>query len=365
MSASDEPPIPIARVALSAQDTAAVQHVLESGWLVQGQVCARFEREVADYCELVHGVAVSSGTAALHVALKALDLRPGDEVIVPAFTWVSTAATVAHCGGVPVFCDIDLDTFNLNLDGLVNLVTDRTVGVIPVHLFGLMADMPAVASFAEGHGLWILEDAACALGSQCHGEAPGRRGAAACFSFHPRKSITTGEGGMVVTSNGAFADRCRRLRNHGIDADFTRIEEIGFNYRLTDLQAALGVGQMKRFPEALLERRRLAGRYNEALADLAWLTTPAEPPGFRHSYQSYVCLVEGDRNAVASELAEAGVMTRPGTHVLPPMHCFATTTRGSFLNAQHAADASLAIPLFAGMTEREQERVIEALHAFS
>lgn len=360
---SQQAPVPIARVSLLADDLAAVQRVLESGWLVQGKECVRFEQSVAEYCGVGHAVAVSSGTAALHVALSSLSLLPGDEVIVPAFTWIATAAMVSHCGGTPVFCDVDPTTFNLSVEQLDSLVTERTVGIIPVHLFGLMADLTAVIAVAQRHGLWVLEDAACALGSLYRGEAPGVNSRAACFSFHPRKSITTGEGGMVVTSGGDFAESCARSRNHGIGSDFTQVESIGFNYRLTDFQAALGVTQMARFAEMLDERRRLAARYAEALSDLSWVTLPSEPAGYRHSYQSYVCLVEGDRDEVAGQLSEAGIMTRPGTHALPPMACFSQIESGDFPGAARAAEASLAIPLFAGMTESEQSRVISALQA--
>jgi dTDP-4-amino-4,6-dideoxygalactose transaminase len=330
---------------------------------VQGKECERFENAVATYCGVALGVAVTSGTAALHVALKALGVKAGDEVIVPAFTWVATAAMVEHCGAVPVFCEVELETFNLATEGLENLVTDRTVGIVPVHLFGLMAEMGGVMEFAGRHSLWVLEDAACALGSLFGEDAPGARGEAACFSFHPRKSITTGEGGMVVTKDKDLAERCRALRNHGISDDFTKVAEVGFNYRLTDFQAALGAEQMARFGAILEARRRIAARYDEALADLGWLTTPTEPDGCRHSYQSYVCLVETGRDSVASQLGEAGIMTRPGTHALPPMGCFAGRATGTYPNALRAAKASLAIPLFAGMTEAEQGRVIEALHA--
>lgn len=360
-SDNDNEIVPIARVALEEEDLAAVRRVLESGWLVQGKECERFEDAVANYCGVGHGVAVTSGTAALHVALKALRLQPGDEVIVPAFTWVATAAVVKHCGGTPVFCDVDPATFNLTTADLDPLVTERTVGIIPVHLFGLMADMKGVMDFAGRHKLWVLEDAACALGSLCEGAAPGIEGNAACFSFHPRKSITTGEGGMVVTKDAELAARSCALRNHGITGDFTQVEEIGFNYRLTDFQAALGAEQMLRYDKTLDERRRLASNYDEALAALDWLATPVEPEGYRHSYQSYVCLVEGDRDGVASQLSSAGIMTRPGTHTLPPMTCFAENVTGEFPGAQRAADASLALPLFAGMTESEQGRVIKAL----
>lgn len=379
--------IPITQVAIGEEEKRRVLQVLDSGWLVQGKQVAEFEKRIAQYVSLSHGIATTSCTSSLHVAVQGLGLKPGDEVIVPAFTWISTANCVAFCGATPVFCDVSLDTFNLDVDQLESLVTPKTAGIIPVHLFGLGADMPAVHAFADKHKLWVLEDAACALGTTINGNPVGHNSDAACFSFHPRKSITTGEGGMVVTGDEALAGRCTALRNHGASiSDLARHQSargvllpdfnvIGQNYRMTDLQAAVGHGQLDHLDDWIARRRELASMYRQRLAGLDWVVTPPDDPG--HSYQSFACLyrpeepgygkledLEAKRDALLIELDKRGIMTRQGTHAPVRQRCYHDLFQvraEDFPGACLAQGLSFALPLFPSMTEPQLERVVAAL----
>lgn len=382
--------VPICRVATGDAEKEAVCRVLDSGWLVQGQEVARFEQRVAAMSGVDHGVATTSCTTALHLALKALDVRPGDEVIVPGFTWVSTANAVQHCGATPVFCDVELDTWNMNPSLVESLITEKTVGIIPVHLFGLFADLPVIASIAQKHDLWVVEDAACALGSRLGRAECGQLSDAACFSFHPRKSITTGEGGMIVTSRRDLAERCRTLRNHGASVSdhqrhqskagflLSEFNEFGFNYRMTDLQAAVGNAQLDRFDSILAERTRCAEYYDRALASFTWLVTPQRPQHAVHSWQSYVCLfapetptvhnretLEERRNQLLMAMEEHGVTTRQGTHAPVRLGCYQTEyglTEEQFPHSWQADGLSISLPLFPGLSEDDMDYVVATLH---
>jgi dTDP-4-amino-4,6-dideoxygalactose transaminase len=379
--------VPIARTSLLEEEIRSVLEPLLSGWLVQGPKVREFERKWCDFTGARHSIAVSSCTAGLELALAALDLRPGDEVLVPAFTWVATANVVEHLGARPLFCDIDPRTFNLDVADAERRVTARTRAIVPVHLFGLAADMKRVQSLADRQGLWVIEDAACGFGSRVAGRHVGTLGTAGCFSFHPRKAITTGEGGMVTTESDAIAARLRRLRDHGANlSDLERHSsprpyrladhpDAGYNFRMTDIQGALGSAQMKRADAILAERRRLAGVYDAALGSLAWLRTPSAQPGLDHAYQSYPCMFEPEpltslsvprvgmqRNAFMDRLQQAGVSTRPATHAVHMLSYYRakySLAAEDFPAAWAANDCSVSLPLFNGMTEAEQAHVIE------
>ncbi|RME01359.1 MAG: DegT/DnrJ/EryC1/StrS family aminotransferase, partial [Calditrichaeota bacterium] len=294
--------IPITKPVFGAEEFEAVLEPLRSGWVVQGPKVAEFENRIAQYVGLPHAVATSSCTTALHLMLVALEVRPGDEVIVPAFTWVATANVVEYVGAKPVFCDIDLNTFNLDIEKLPGLVTPKTVGILPVHLFGLPARMQAIAAFAQEHRLWIVEDCACALGSRIDNAHVGAFGQGGCFSFHPRKCITTGEGGMVVTRQKSLAQKIGILRNHGASvSDFSRhagkhsfrlaeFNLLGYNYRMTDLQGALGAAQVHRLDWILQQRQMRARNYMQELQEIDWLKLPETPAGYTHAFQSFVCM---------------------------------------------------------------------------
>ncbi len=380
--------IPIARPLFGPEELRAVQQPLESGYVLQGPFVEEFERRLASYTGVPHAVASTSCTSALHLIVAALGVKPGDEVIVPAFTWVSTANVVEHMGATPVFCDVDLQTFNVDVEQLESLVTERTVGVIAVHLFGLSADLDPILELTRRRGLWLVEDAACALGSWYHDRHVGGFGVAGAFSFHPRKSITTGEGGMVTTTDDGIASLVRSLRDHGSQrADAVADEEdaflltdfprVGFNYRMTDIQGALGCAQMDRLDEILTRRRELAARYDELLAGLDAFATPHVPDGYVHGYQAYVCLFRPEepapdnverlhraRNDLMRELERAGIQTRQGTHA-PILTAFYARKYGlrpeQFPNAHVADRLSLALPLYPQMTEDDQATVFTEL----
>jgi perosamine synthetase len=380
--------IPITKPLLGDAERAAVQIPLETGWVVQGPFVAEFEGAFARYTGAPHAVATSSCTTALHAAVAALGLKAGHEVIVPAFTWISTANVVEYMGARPVFCDVDR-TFNLDVQQLESLIGARTVGIIPVHLFGLCAEMERVLEVATRHGLWVVEDAACAFGSWYHGRHAGTLGDAGCFSFHPRKSITTGEGGMLTTARPEIAGLARSLRDHGATrSDLARhttsrsfllseYEHLGYNYRMTDLQAAVGCAQMERADWILEQRRGRAQRYDAALARADWLVPPVVPPGHVHGYQAYVCLFTPEepslrnqerlhslRNELMLRLERRGIATRQGTHAPVLLSYYARKYKllpEAYPHSVLADRLSLALPLYPQMIDSEQDEVIAAL----
>ncbi|MCA9876922.1 MAG: DegT/DnrJ/EryC1/StrS family aminotransferase [Thermomicrobiales bacterium] len=381
--------IPITKPLFGPEEMAAVQQPLESGWVVQGPYVRNFEERFCTFTQAAHAVATSSCTTALHVAVAALGSKPGDEVIVPAFTWVSTANVVEYMGARPVFCDINLQTFNMDVALLAGLVTERTVGIIPVHLFGLCVDMDPVLALAQARGLWVLEDAACGFGARYLGVHAGLFGDAGCFSFHPRKSITTGEGGMITTARADLDTLCRSLRDHGATrTDFERHQGtssflvaeynlLGYNVRMTDIQGALGCVQMDRAPAILAARTTAAQRYDELLADTSWLRPPVTPAGYEHGYQAYVSLycpeepamtnverLHQRRNSLMAALERRGIATRQGTHVAALQGFYAEKYQlrpEQFPNAYLADRLSLTLPLYPQMSADDQEFVVEML----
>ena len=382
--------IPITKPSFGEGERRAIQQPLESGWVVQGPQVQEFERRFGAYVGAENAVATTSCTTALHLAVAALGLKPGDEVLVPAYTWVSTANVVEYMGATPRFCDVDLATFNIEPSRFEEAVGPKTVGMIPVHLFGLCADMEAVNAIAREHGLWVVEDAACAFGAWQAGRHAGTLGDVGAFSFHPRKSITTGEGGMLTTGDSERAELARTLREHGADrSDLVRHEtsysflladfdHLGYNYRMTDIQGALGCAQMERADELLDERRRLAARYDVALAGLDWLATPRVPEGNVHGYQSYVCLygaepsissleaLHTERNELMLRMERRGIATRQGTHA-PVATGYYSRKYGlreqDFPAAVIAERLSITLPLYPGLSDDEQDLVVEELLA--
>jgi dTDP-4-amino-4,6-dideoxygalactose transaminase len=331
----------------------------------------------------VHALATTSCTTALHLALLAIGIGPGDEVIVPSFTWVATANAVIYCGATPVLTDVDPLTYNIDPEALRSRVTDRTRAVIAVHLFGLCADVDAIRAVLP-EGVLVVEDAACAAGAGYKERPAGSLADVACFSFHPRKSITTGEGGMVTTNDDAVAERVGVLRSHGASiAEEVRhagpkpwqlpdFDVVGFNYRMTDLQAAIGIVQLGKLDDFVKERQRWAKSYRESLADIGWLSTPFVPEGYEHAWQSYVLLVEPakapiTRDDLLEELEARGVSGRPGTHAVHMLGYYRRTyglEPSDLPVSEQCANQTLAIPLHNRMTEEDYAHVSEALHAF-
>lgn len=387
--------VSITKPCFDEEEKKAVNTVLESGWLVQGLRVAEFEQMVCKYSGAKFAKATTSCTTALHLALVASGIGPGDEVIVPSFTFIASANAIEYTGAKPVFVDIDLDTFNISPEKMEKYLEQakkkgsKVKAVMPVHLFGLCADMDAVMGLAKGYNLLVIEDAACALGSLFKSKHAGTFGDAGCFSFHPRKPITTGEGGMLTTDNPEIAAKVQSLRDHGAAvSDLARHEKGGFvlpafdirgyNYRMTDIQGAIGVEQMKKFPWILDKRIEKAKRYDEELKDVDWLQTPYVPKGYKHSYQSYVTLVRNPkfkrltldviqelnqfRNKIMASLEEKGIATRQGTHAVHTLNYYKrkySINDADYLNPLAADRLSMTLPLYPQMTDEEQEYVIE------
>ena len=389
MADSLTPQIPITKPFFGDEEVNAVIEPLKTGWVAQGPFVKQFEKKFSSFTESVFSIATTSCTTALHLSVAMLGLKPGDEVILPAFTWVSTANVVEYMGARPVFCDIDLSTLNIDSDQIASLVTANTVGIIPVHLFGLCADMNPIMRMAKKHSLWIVEDAACAFGAWYYGKHAGTFGNTGCFSFHPRKSITTGEGGMLTTQNVSTDQMVRSLRDHGAsrtDLDrhagrygflLAEYEHLGYNYRMTDLQAAVGNVQMDRAITILESRQKQAWLYDQLLSDYDWVVTPQVLENYIHGYQAYVTLfrpeepslknvdrLHGQRNDVMADLEVKGIATRQGTHS-PVIQTYYAEKYGlmpeQFPNAYIADRLTLALPMYVQLKEEEQNRVCQEL----
>ena len=371
--------IPISLPSTGEEEWEAVREPILAGWLTQGPKVAAFEKAFARQHGVEYALATTSCTTALHLILAALGVGPGDEVIVPAFTWVATANVVVYCGATPIFVDVDRKTFNIAPEQIASKITDRTKAIIPVHLFGLCADMDAIASVAPA--IPLIEDAACAAGSAYKGRSAGSLGMAAAFSFHPRKTITTGEGGMITTNDAALAEKMIMLRNHGatiseeqrhygpqpyILPDFNML---GFNYRMTDLQGAVGLVQLAKLESFVKERQKWAEFYSGELKEIDWLCTPEVPQGFRHGWQSYVCYVAEEgapmaRNEMMKVLQENGISTRPGTHAVHMLNFYQQKyglVSDDFPGARNCNDQSMAIPLHNRMTKNDYEYVVKKI----
>jgi len=375
--------IPIALPVTGEEEWQAVREPLMSGWITQGPKVAEFEKMFANRHETTHALAVTSCTTGMHLVLAGLGIGPGDEVIVPAFTWVSTANVVLYCGATPIFVDVSRETFNIDVAQIADKITKHTKAVMAVHLFGLCADIDAIKAIIPSD-VAIIEDAACGAGALYKGRSAGTLGTAASFSFHPRKSITTGEGGMVTTNDSMLADRMNQMRNHGatlseeqrhhgprpyILPDFNLL---GFNYRMTDLQGAIGLVQLKKMDSFIDERAKWAKWYLDELRTIEWLILPKEPVNGRHGWQSFVTYVDPDkapvaRNELMNKLQQHGVSTRPGTHAVHMLGLYQESCGlkpDDFPGARDCDVNTMAIPLHNRMTKEDYEYVVNALKSF-
>ncbi len=369
--------IPITRPSLGDEEVAAAAEVIRSGWLTQGERVERFEAAVAGYVGAKHAVAVSNCTSALHLALLAAGVGPGDEVICPSFSFIATANAILHAGARPVFVDIEPRTYNMDPELVEAAITPRTKAVMPVDQIGLAADIPAIREIARRHGLKVVEDAAPSLGSTVGDRRVGSLSDLTCFSFHPRKSITTGEGGVITTDDDEADSLLRRLRSHAASTSdlqrhrtgtvqFEEYRELGYNYRMTDIQAAIGVVQMRKLDSMLAERRRLAACYGELMQGWDWLELPYEPPDRMHTFQSYCVRLRAPerREAIMAELAGQGIATRRGVMAIHLEPYYQALNPGVRLPVtEQCTGATMLLPLFPGLTDDEQRSVAGSLLA--
>jgi perosamine synthetase len=372
--------IPISKPWMGEEEANAARRPILSGWVIQGPEVAAFESEFARYTGAPHACAVSSGTASLHLALMALGIGPGDEVITVSHSFIATANVVRYCGAVPVFVDIEPGTFNMNPALIEAAITERTRAILCVHQIGMPCDLAAILKIARAHALPVVEDAACAIGSEIlwNGtwEKIGRPHAdIACFSFHPRKLVSTGDGGMITTANSTYDQHVRLHRQHGMSVPgaarhgakeviFESYPVLGYNYRLSDIQAAVGREQLKRLP-AMIERRRYqAARYRELLRGV---TLPVEPEWARSNWQSYcVRLPDGiDQRAVMQSMLDAGVSTKRGVMCAhtEPAYRDGPWSQADLPESERALNRCLLLPMFHQMTDQDQDCVVQALAA--
>ena len=367
MSAMTAARVPLTRPYVDNAEADAAAAALASGFVVQGPRVHAFEQLVAAWVGTRHALAVSSATTGLHLALVALGIGPGDEVLVPSFTFPATGNVVLHLGAHPVLVDVRTDDHSIDVDDARRKVTSRTRAVMPVDPFGLPYDVDAIARLAAVHGLAIVEDAACAIGASFGGRQAGGFGTIGVFSFHGRKVITTGEGGMLVTNDDDLAERLARLRNHGAQRDGSRLRfvEPGFNYRMSDIAGAIGVAQMGKLEDIVAQRRSLSARLTARLATVSGLIAQAEPPGRIHAYQSYVVLLDPDidRDGVVGSLKEHGVESTIGTYALhmEPVFQRLGYHDDDLPGARILAERSLTLPLFPGMSDAELDQVATAV----
>jgi perosamine synthetase len=371
-------PIVFARPYFGAAEERAVAATVRRGWVVGGPQLAEFERRFAEYCGVRYAVGVSSWTAGAFLVLHAWGIGPGDEVIVPALTFIASINVIRHAGATPIFAEIDPRTYNIDPADVARKITARTKVLLPIDQIGLPCDIDAINDLAQKHGLRVLDDAACAFASRNRRRQVGSLADVTVFSLHARKVVTTGEGGMITTNDGAFADRLRMLRHQGMSLSdharqglrptvFEVYPEIGYNFRITDLQAAVGLAQLDRLESMLLRRREIAERYNGALADHPVLAPPFVPEGLEPNWQSYqVSIRPGARlgqKQVMDRLFDLGVPTRRGvmaSHLEPPYR-----GQASLPITEAVAASTVQLPMHAGLTREQQEHIIAALRELS
>jgi perosamine synthetase len=351
--------IPVAKPILSGEEIEGIRAVLDSGILAQGDVVAEFEDRFAEYVGASHGVATNSGTSALHAALAALGVGEGDEVITTPFTFIATATSILMQRARPVFCDIDPETYNINPDLIAEAVTKRTKAIIAVHLYGLPCDMRPILEIAQDYGLKVVEDACQAHGAEYHGKRAGSIGDAGVFSFYPTKNMTTGEGGIITTSDHKLAEKAGMIRNHGQSQRYVHVM-MGYNYRMTNIAAAIGLSQLEMLDQFNAKRRENAGYYDKNLK----VKTPFVPDGLKHVYHQYTIEVEG-RERFLKHLERHGVGY--GVYYPIPVHkqpLFKDYNDIALPNTEAASERVVSLPVHPGLTEEERDMVVQTVNSY-
>ena len=385
--------IPISKPYFTDEDKNAILEPLESGWVVQGPRVKQFESQFATFTGSKFAVATSNCTTALHLGLIALGIGRGDKVIVPSLTYIASANASESVGAIPMFCDIDLNTFNLDTHKLIEILEKEKgiKAIMPVHLFGLCADMIEIMRIADKYQLKVIEDSACGFDAWIDDKHSGTFGDCGCFSFHPRKAITTGEGGMLITNNQEIESMVHCLRDHGANkSDLERhkaqgisllpeFNRLGYNYRMTDIQGALGITQMQKAKEIMQKRRKIAEFYDKSLGDMESILCPSTPKGYIHGFQSYVCIVGGvkalnitdmdiihslnmKRDQLMQKLKENGISTRQGTHAVHTLGYYRnkySIKETDYIQSYKADRLSISLPLYPQMTDAEMAYIIQ------
>lgn len=360
---------PLMIPSITSSDIDAVVGVLKTGMLIQGKHVSYLEANIQKLVSVNHAIAVSNGTVTMHLALIALGIVPGDEVIVPAFSYVATANVVELTGATPVFVDVDLDTFNIDVNKIHAAITPKTKAIIPVHEFGLACNISEIIKLAVQHNLSVIEDAACALGAKEKGQPVGSFGIAASFSLHPRKSVTSGEGGIITTNDKQLSNKFKALRNHGIDPESSNMEFIiaGYNYRMTDFQAALVNSQLERFDQIVLHKQELASVYLNEL-DPSLMKLPSVPADKNHTWQTFHVVLDEttNRNNLIAMLKEKGIGTNYGAQCIPATKFYQKKygydSKQSFVNSFTAYTSGLAVPLYYDLSKEDVKYIAKEIN---
>ena len=355
--------IPLLRPYFNSEEIEEIKKVLDSSWVSQGPKVKEFEDKIAEYLGVNYAIAVTNCTAALHLALLSLGIKKDDEVLVADYTFPATGHAVLYCGAKPVFVDIDLKTYNINPELIEEKITDKTKAIIPVHTFGQPAEMDTITEIAEEYNLKVIEDAACALGATYKNKFAGTVGDIGCFSFHARKGITTGEGGMVVTNNENFAEKIRNLSVFGMTSAWNReksdkfiipeFTDVGYNYKMSDITAAVGVAQLKKLGKIIERKRDLARYWDEKLEEIDFIEAPYISENVKHIYQSYVALIDKaiNRNKLIKALTKKGVQTQIGTYAshIQPVY----NSNQKCPNSLEIFNRALALPMYYMLREED------------
>ena len=348
--------IPLLKPYFDYEEIEEIKTVLDSGWVSQGPKVKEFEDKITEYLGVKYAIAVTNCTSALHLALLSIGIKKGDEVLVADYTFPATGHSVLYCGAMPIFIDVDLRTYNMNLNLMEEKINDKTKAIIPVHTFGQPAEMDAIMEIAEDYNLKVIEDAACALGAKYKNKFAGTIGDIGCLSFHARKGITTGEGGMVVTDNKDLADKIRNLSVFGMTSAWDReksdkfiipeFTELGYNYKMSDITAAVGVAQLRKLDKIIERKRELAKYWDEKLQEIEFIESPYVSKNVKHIYQSYVALVDKriNRNKLIEMLVKKGIQTQIGTYASHIQPVYNST--GKCPNSLEIFNRSLALPMY-------------------